>query len=126
MKETKIRIPDELYGDISRIADDSRTSLNLTIEKAIKFYRDSFYMTNKACFINEEILNVMQAKNDLLEVKLNAKTNKVLSEVAIQVAIQNQILAQSLEIDNLHLDNYRKNAVEFLKTNNRVFRLDEI
>lgn len=126
MKSFPLRIPDELYSDISHIADESKTSLNLTIEKAIKFYRDSLYMTNKACFVNEEILNIMQAKNDLLEVHLNAKTNQVLSSLAIQVAIQNQILAHSLEIDNLHLDNFRKNAIDFLKTNNRVFRLDEI
>lgn len=83
-------------------------------------------MENKATVINDEILNIMQASNALLLQQINNKTNRVISELAIQNAVQNSILANELDVDSVRLDNYRKQAVEFLKTNNRVLRLDEI
>lgn len=121
-----LRLPDELYNDAAEIAKDKGTSINYVIEQAVKYYRDKRYMEDKATLINEEILKIIQANNALLSQQINNKLNRVISELAIQNAIQNFILASELDVDAVKIDNYRKQAVEFLKTNNRVFRLDEI
>lgn len=121
-----LRLPDELYNDAAEIAKYSGSSINSVIEQAVKCYRDKCYMEDKATLINEEILKIIQANNALLSQQINNKSNRVLSELAIQNAIQNFILASELDVDAVKIDNYRKQAVEFLKTNNRVFRLDEI
>ncbi len=63
---------------------------------------------------------------NLLEQKINHKTNQVLSELSIQMCILNQIIAGSIQVDPLLLPEYRRKAMEFLRTNNRVFRLDEL
>lgn len=121
-----MRLPDDLYNDTAALAKDTGSSVNSVIEQAVKCYRDKRYMEDKATIINEEILKIIQADHALLLQQINNKTNRVISELAIQNAIQNLILASELDVDAIRLDNYRKQAVEFLKTNNRVFRLDEI
>lgn len=125
-KETKVRIPDSLYSDMVKLAEENNTSMNQTIEQALKFYRDYTYMGNKATFVNEELLKVIQANNALLLQQINNKSNKLLSELAIQSAIQNMILASELDVSSAAIDAYRKKAVEFLTINNRCLRLDEI
>lgn len=126
MQRITVRLPDELYNDAAEIAKYSGSSINSVIEQAVKCYRDKCYMEDKATLINEEIIKIIQANNALLLQQINNKTNRVISELAIQSAIQNLILASELDVDAVQVDNYRKQAVEFLKTNNRVFRLDEI
>lgn len=126
MQRITVRLPDELYYDVSEIAKYTGSSVNSVIEQAVKYYRDKRYMEDKATLVNEEILKIIQANNGLLLQQINNKTNRVISELAIQSAIQNLILASELDVDAVKIDNYRKQAVEFLKTNNRVFRLDEI
>lgn len=121
-----VRIPDNLYSDLVAIAKDNGASLNYIIEQALKYYRDRLYMAEKASVIPEDILSVIQANNALMLQQINNKTNRVLSEVAIQSAIQNMLLANELEIEGYDVDSCRKKAVEFLKTNNRVLRLDEL
>ncbi len=126
MQRITVRLPDELYYDVSEIAKYTGSSVNSVIEQAVKYYRDKRYMEDKATLVNEEILKIIQSNNALLLQQINNKTNRVISELAIQSAIQNLILASELDVDAVKIDNYRKQAVEFLKTNNRVFRLDEI
>lgn len=121
-----IRIPDELHTDISAIAKESGASLNFVVEQALKYYRDKRYMEEKATIINQEIINIIQASNALLLQQINNKTNRVLSELAIQNAIQNMILESELDVSDIDADKHRKKAIEFLKTNNRVLRLDEL
>jgi hypothetical protein len=120
------RIEDSLAKDITRFAADNNMTENAAVETALKFYRDYMYMKEKSTLINDEILKVNKAGLDLLEQRINHKTNQVLSELSIQVCIIEQIIAGSLEIDPLLLPEYRRKAMEFIRTNNRVFRLDEV
>lgn len=126
MTRKTLRLDDNLVIDIDKIAKDQNSSENATIETALKFYRDYMYMKDKATLINDEILKVNKSGLDLLEQRINHKTNQVLSELSIQMCILNQVIAGSLDVDPLLLPGYRRKALEFLKTNNRVFRLDEL
>lgn len=126
MQRITVRISDGLHTAMSEIAKNDGTSLNYIVEQALKYYRDKRYMDDKATIINEEIISIIQANNALLLQQINNKSNRVLSELSIQNAIQNLLLANELGVDKIDADNYRQQAIEFLKTNNRVLRLDEL
>lgn len=125
MKRT-YRLDEKLIADISNLAEQDNMSENAAIEQALKFYRDYRYMADKATIINDEILRVSRANLDLLEQRVNHKTNQVLSSLAVEVSVLTQVIAGSLEVDPLQLPEYRKRALEFLRLNNRIFRLDEL
>ena len=125
-KDKLIRIDKMLFQDISAIAEKHGINMNQTIEIALKYYRDMVYMENSATFINDELLKVIKANSDYLLQQINHKSNKLLSELAIQSAIQNLILSSELEVNDLYLSEYRKRALDFLQANNRPLRLDEL
>ena len=83
-------------------------------------------MQNDGAFITESVKRTVLASVNLMESRLNNRTNKVLSELAIQQAILRQVIAHELEVNPRALDNYRRAAVEYLKMNDRVFRLEDI
>lgn len=120
------RIDESLAKDMKAIAEKERQSENQTVETALKFYRDYHYMNRKACFINEQILQVIQASFRMAENTINQKTNKLISELSIQLAIQNMIIAGSLEVSQKDLHTYRLKALDFLKESQRIFRMDEL
>lgn len=126
MPQKHLRIDDDLALDIQTIAKKKKMTDNAVILEALKFYRDYIYMGEQATIINQEILAMVEANMRLAEHRINNKTNQVLSALAIQAGIQNQILAASLEVDPLLLTEYRRIAAEFLKANQRVLRLDEL
>ena len=120
------RLDEAILKDIKSIAEDERQSENQTVETALKFYRDYHYMGRKACFINEQILQVIQASFRMAEHTINQKTNKLVSELAIQSAIQNMIIADSLEVSQKDIHTYRLKALDFLRESQRIFRMDEL
>lgn len=108
------------------IADKENCTETAVIENAIRYYRDYLYVQNDGAFITESVKRTVLASVNLMESRLNNRTNKVLSELAIQQAILCQVIAHELEVNPRALDNYRRAAVEYLKMNDRVFRLEDI
>lgn len=121
-----IRVDEDLLSDIQKIAADLNTNENQTMLMAFKYFRDYHFMQNKASILNEQILGIIQGSLKVCENNINNKTNKVLSELAIQTAVQNMIMAHGLEISQSQLHTFRLRALDFLKENNRVLRLDEV
>lgn len=126
MKEVRVRLDDTLHTDIAAIAKENNCRTTEIVIEALKVYRDYKYMADKGTIINENILKIIQANNNLLLKEINNKSNRVLSEVAIQSAIQNMILEHELDVSQTNAELFRKKAIEFLKSSNRVLRLDEI
>lgn len=126
MYERRIAINENLAQEIKQIASETGQSENKTIETAIAFYAEHYYLKNKATFIDDGILEAMKNISDKMETRLNNKTNQVLSELAIQVSIMEQVLGASIPIDGDVLSKFRQNAVEFLKINQRILRMDEV
>lgn len=120
------RIEEMLAADVARIAGELTQSENQVVENALKMYRDYHYMQAKASFINEELVHILQASYRMAENNINQKTNRVLTELSIQTAIQNFIIAHSLELDKKDLHNYRLRALAYLRENNRVFKMTEL
>lgn len=120
------RISDEAVEMLKAIANKENCTDTAVIENAIRYYRDYLYVQNEGAFITESVKRTVLASVNLMETRLNNRTNKVLSELAIQQAILCQVIAHELEVNPRALDNYRRAAVEYLKMNDRVFRLEDI
>lgn len=124
--KTSIVLSDDIKKELDRIAEERKTNQSKIVEEALNLLFDKIYMDEKATVISEELLQAMRSITRLSEAKINAKTNQVLSSLAIEVGVMNQILAQSLQVSPLAVEQYRKNVVEFLRANNRVLRMDEV
>lgn len=77
-------------------------------------------------FLNDNLLQVIKSMTDNLDHRINSRSNQLLSELAIQLGIMQQVIANNLEVDGSQIAEYRKNTVDFIKTNQRIFRMDEI
>lgn len=88
--------------------------------------RHTFATLMKAAFISQEMQQSFNAAMALLETKLNAKTNKYLSELAIQQAVMALVVADNLEVNPQALERYRTLAVEQLQAGQKPLRLDEV
>ena len=126
MKEIRVKIADSLHSDISAIAKENNCCVTEIVVEALKVYRDYKYMGDRATIINENILKMVQANINLLLKEINNKSNRVLSEVAIQSAIKNMIISSELDVSATDAEQFRKQAIKFLQSSNRVLRLDEI
>lgn len=124
--KTSIVFNEDTKKELDRLVRERKTSQSQIIEVALRLYFDKVYMEEKATVINDELLQAVKGVAQLSEAKINAKTNQVLSSLAIEVGVMNQILAQSLQVSPLAVEQYRKNVVEFLRANNRVLRMDEV
>lgn len=125
MISTSQRIPEKLLADIDAIAEEEAKSRNEIVIDALKLYRDATYMHDKASIIPKDILNAMESIADRMEQRVNQKTNQVLSSLAIQVMVLQQVVARSLSVDKTLLEDYTVNAVSFIRQNNRCFRLGD-
>lgn len=126
MAQKIIRYSDELAADIRHIANGRNMSENQLIIEALSLLRDQHYMQNKARFITDELTEVFRCMVRMAEKNINSRTNKVLSELAIQCSIQNEILARSLDISKSDLTAFRLRAVDTLRSTQRVLKLDDI
>lgn len=124
--KSSIRLNKNINNDYDNMADETGKTKTDLINTALSFYSDVFYCKNKATFLNENILAAMQAMVDSMEHRLNNKTNQLLSELAIQESIIAQMLAYTIDVKGDVIAEYRKNAIENLKVNQRVLRLDEL
>ena len=125
-KSFPVRMEHTLFRDIEKIAEEHHVSTNQVIVEALKTYRDLEYMETKATIINEEIYNAIRSLVEVMENRINNKTNQVLSATAIELGTLTQVIAHSLDVDPEELDIYRKNSVSFLKANQRVLKLKEV
>lgn len=126
VRSRTIRVDDKILTAVDALTAERGCSANQVIEEALKLYRDLDFTQNNATFLNEAVLRVIQAGQERLKEDINRKTNQLLSELAIQVCILNQVIGLNLQIPAGQLDSYRIAAVEHLKTKQRILRLDEV
>ena len=115
------KLDEAVLADAVALAEKKGTSVTAIIENAIRCYKDYTYMETAP----DQFVRQVNASLRLLEKRQNAKTNQVLSELAIQECILTFIIASNTNISADTLAMYRQRAVEFLRLNNRVFRMDE-
>ena len=125
-KDKLFRIDAELAADLESIAEEQGTSQTTIVHEALKLYRDKRYMSEKASALPSELTETLLAANALLEKKLNAKSNQLLSSMGIELFVIQCILAHNLEIAPYEVERYRREAADFLRANNRTLRMEEI
>ncbi len=114
------------YTMIEQIATERNCSVTAIANEALRYYNDRYYLEHKATMLPNDILEAMRSTVSLLEHRLDNRANQLLSSMAIQLFIVNKLLADNLEISPDGLELYRQQAVEFLKTNNRLLNLKDV
>ena len=120
------RLNEKIVSEIYNIADESHSKRTFMIEKALEQYVESYRLQKKASLLSQEVIDVQKSLVDLLEHRINNRSNQLLSSMAIQQFVLCKVIAESLEISPDALELYRRQAAEFLKENNRVFSLKEM
>ena len=85
------RVSEETKKTVEEIAAQEGCTETAVFENAIRYYKDYLYMQTDGAFINESVKRTFLASVNLMETRLNNRTNKVLSELAIQQAIICQV-----------------------------------
>ena len=80
------KLDEAVLADAVALAEKKGTSVTAIIENAIRCYKDYTYMET-AAFVPDQFVRQVNASLRLLEKRQNAKTNQVLSELAIQECI---------------------------------------
>ena len=114
------------YTMIEQIATERNCSVTAIANEALRYYNDRYYLEHRATMLPDDILEAMRSTVTLLEHRLDNRANQLLSSMAIQMFIVNKLLADNLEISPDGLELYRQQAVEFLKTNNRLLNLKDV
>ena len=112
-----------MLSDIEKVAAERNTTVTQIINDALMLYRDYYYAKEKATVIPEETVRILQSSLNLLEQRLNRKTNTLLSELAIQQCVMGRVIENGLEVNPLVLEEYRRDAIHYLKEGNQVFKL---
>lgn len=120
-----IRLESKIDTQIQQIAERKSTTFTQVVEDALKLYIDYDSMEN-ATFINQDIKKTFAAEVSNMEKRMLNRTNKVLSETAIQLGILTMIIGNNVEIAPGAYDSFRTLVVEYLKTNNMPLRLNEV
>lgn len=120
------RLDDSLVAEIYSIADECQTKSSFIVTQALEQYIESYRLQKKASLLSQEVIDVQKSLVDLLEHRINNRSNQLLSSMAIQQFVLCKVIAESLEISPDALELYRRQAAEFLKENNRVFSLKEM
>lgn len=96
------------------------------IVKAVEFYID--YNNNKqpGDFLAEEIQAIMTGNMELVEKRLGNRFGKLLSDIAIQLGIQQQIFKSITNLKEDDISLFRKIAVDEIKSNQRIFRYEDL
>lgn len=120
------RLNEKIVSEIYNIADECHSKRTFMIEKALEQYIESYRLQKKASLLSQEVIDIQKSLVDLLEHRINNRSNQLLSSMAIQQFVLCKVIAESLEISPDALELYRRQAAEFLKENNRVFSLKEV
>lgn len=121
-----LMVDHDLDQNIALQAQHDGSTYTKVVQDALRWYLDYRYMGEKATIIGEDIRTSMQAMVNLLERRINNRSNKLLSELAIQQGVLALVMANNLEIDPGVMDKYRQLVVEQLRQENRVFQLEEV
>lgn len=116
----------DAYAILEAIAKSSGRKMTQVVNEALRYYADRYYLEHKATMLPTEIIDAMNSTVSLLERRLDNRSNQLLSNMAVQLFIVNRVLADSLDISAEALEQYRSQAAEFIKANNRLLELREV
>lgn len=128
METTKssYRLPDALIQKLDQIAEQQKTSRTDVIVAACQMYLDQQAAQAPGSYLPQWAVQQIQGLCGDLQTQLNSRSNQLLSSMAIQLTVMQMILADSLEVGAASVEEYTAQAVDSLRKNNRIFRMEEI
>ncbi len=96
------------------------------IVKAVDFYIDYNNNKNPGDFLAKEIQAIMTGNMDLVEKRLGNRFAKLLSDIAIQMGIMQQILNSISSITDEDISLFRKIAVDDIRNSQRIIKYEEL
>lgn len=108
------------------IEQSNMKSRNEFFEKAGEFYID--YMENKepGDFLPREIQAIMKGNIELVEKRLGNRFAKLLSDIVIQLGIQQQIFKSITNLTEEDISSFRKISLDELKNNREVLKYEDL
>lgn len=124
-KRICVSLPENLITVIDSIAAKSGKSRSNAIAQAVKYYADEGFLSSQRAKFQNEIAELLAHRISQTEKTLNARQNELLSQAAVNLSVLQRIVADNLPVGSGDIESYRSDAVQFIKRNNRVFRMDE-
>lgn len=118
------RLPESLAADIAKIASEKSTNETLVVRQAIEEYRDRYYARKGVNSIKEDLAELLDSFSSKFGADSYNRIIKALNEMAIQQYILAAIVNQGLDFASEYPAQLRPQAVQWLKENDKVFRLD--
>lgn len=108
------------------IKQSTLKSRNEFFERAGEFYLD--YIENKepGDFLAREIQAIMTGNMELVEKRLGNRFAKLLSDIAIQLGIQQQIFKSLSNITGDDIARFRKISVDEMRNNQKIFKYEDL
>lgn len=127
LERIHINIDKKLLDKIdSLVKAKSYNSRSDFFSKSGEFYID--YLNNKEAgeFLCKEVTAIMTGTTELTEKRLGNRIAKLLSDIAIQVGILEQIMQSASDLSEDEISMYRKNVVNEIKNNQRILRYEDL
>ncbi|WP_234122376.1 ribbon-helix-helix domain-containing protein [Clostridium hydrogenum] len=94
--------------------------------KSGEFYIDYINNNESGEFLCKEVTAIMTGATELTEKRLGNRIAKLLSDIAIQVGILEQIMQSASDLSEYEISMYRKNVVNEIKNNQRILRYEDL
>lgn len=118
-------LPAAVVKRLENIAESEGKSRNEIVRDACQAYCDQKLLEEPGSCLPKWAVQQIDALCALLRRDLNARSDQLLSSMAIQLTVIQMILADGLRIHRADVDEYTRQAVDMLKSNNRLFRMEE-
>ncbi len=120
------RLPAELSDRLEFWAKEAGCSKNDMLIEACRMYGDLKAAHEPGSYLPQWAVQQIRGISGDLQTRINHRSNQLLSSMAIQLTVLQYLIADNLEVSSAALAEYTAQAVEHLKTNNRLFRMDEL
>lgn len=122
-----LRLDEELQLRLKSIAAQRGCSLNEVLNDAAQMYCDQGYMNDKEHLLSDAILAAIDAavKTEIgrFEKRTVDRMAQLIGAMAIELFTIDRAVSDGLEITRAQANDYRAEAVEFLKDNRRIAKL---
>lgn len=118
-------LPEDVVTALDALASDEEKTRTEIVIEAVRLYRDKAGINKPGSLMPDYMMQALDGLIGSLQTTINAKSNQLLSTIAIQLFVIQRMMAENLDVDPLLVDEYTRQGVESLKRNNRVFRMQE-
>lgn len=127
MPKIEIFITDEQAALIDKWIENGKTNSRRSFAKeAVEVACDKVYLDENYTLLNTHIINAIEAVQLQSEERLGNRLARVYADVAIELGIMNQLVAQSVDVGTDELNIYRKIAVDHIQSTGKILSYKDL